>query len=137
MLYLLLHWFYLMVMKSIISINNLGKIYEGGFIALSQINLDIYEGEILAMLGPNGAGKTTLISIICGIANATSGSVSVNGNDIVADYRKTRSLIGLVPQELHTDAFETAALSNQLCKHKTSSSLLSPKAKPVSVSSPN
>ena len=94
-------------MNSIISIKDLGKTYAGGFNALCDINLDIYEGEILAMLGPNGAGKTTLISIICGITRASSGSVQVNGHDIVADYRKTRSLIGLVPQELHTDSFET------------------------------
>ncbi len=94
-------------MSTIISIGNLSKTYEGGFTALSEINLEIERGEILAMLGPNGAGKTTLISIVCGIVNATSGSVSVDGHDIVAEFRKTRSMIGLVPQELHTDAFES------------------------------
>ena len=93
-------------MNSIVSIKNLGKIYDGGFEALKNINLEIRRGEILALLGPNGAGKTTLISIICGIVNATSGTVTVDGKDIVTDYRATRSLIGLVPQELTTDAFE-------------------------------
>jgi ABC-2 type transport system ATP-binding protein len=94
-------------MQSIISITNLSKTYASGFQALKNINLDIRRGEIFALLGPNGAGKTTLISIICGIVNLSEGAVSVAGHDIVSDYRATRSLIGLVPQELTTDAFET------------------------------
>ena len=94
-------------MQSIISVSNLTKTYASGFKALKGINLDIQRGEIFALLGPNGAGKTTLISIICGIANLTDGKVMVGGHDINADYRAARSLIGLVPQELHTDAFES------------------------------
>ena len=94
-------------MSPIISVANLSKTYGSGFKALNGINLDIHRGEIFALLGPNGAGKTTLISIICGIANPTEGSVSVDGHDIIQSYRAARSLIGLVPQELHTDAFET------------------------------
>src|SRR3954466_9876078 len=94
-------------MPSIISIANLSKTYGSGFKALKNINLDIQRGEIFALLGPNGAGKTTLISIICGIANLSDGRVTVDGHDINADYRAARSLIGLVPQELHTDAFES------------------------------
>jgi len=94
-------------MQSIVSIVNLSKTYAGGYQALKDVSLDIAPGEILALLGPNGAGKTTLISIICGIVNASSGSVMVDGHDIVADYRKTRSLIGLVPQELTLGAFDT------------------------------
>lgn len=94
-------------MQSIVSIVNLSKTYAGGYQALKDVSLDIAAGEILALLGPNGAGKTTLISIICGIVNASSGSVTVAGHDIVADYRKTRSLIGLVPQELTLGAFDT------------------------------
>jgi ABC-2 type transport system ATP-binding protein len=94
-------------MHPIISINGLSKTYAGGFQALKAVDLDIHEGEILALLGPNGAGKTTLISIICGIVNPSTGTVSVGGYDIVRDYRQSRSLIGLVPQELTTDAFET------------------------------
>jgi ABC-2 type transport system ATP-binding protein len=94
-------------MSSIISVANLSKTYESGFKALKNVNLDINRGEIFALLGPNGAGKTTLISIICGIANISEGSVTVDGHDINNDYRAARSLIGLVPQELHTDAFET------------------------------
>jgi ABC-2 type transport system ATP-binding protein len=94
-------------MSSIISVANLSKTYGSGFKALKTINLEIGRGEIFALLGPNGAGKTTLISIICGIANPSEGRVTVGGEDIVASYRKARSLIGLVPQELHTDAFET------------------------------
>lgn len=94
-------------MEAIVSIRNLNKIYKGGHQALTDINLDIYPGEIIALLGPNGAGKTTLISTICGIAQPTSGQITVAGKDIVRDYRHTRSLIGLVPQELTTDAFET------------------------------
>jgi ABC-2 type transport system ATP-binding protein len=94
-------------MPSIISINNLSKTYASGFQALKTINLDIKRGEIFALLGPNGAGKTTLIGIVCGIVKASTGSVTVDGHDIVKDYRAARSLIGLVPQELTTDAFET------------------------------
>jgi ABC-2 type transport system ATP-binding protein len=94
-------------MSSIISVSNLSKTYGSGFKALNGINLEIRRGEIFALLGPNGAGKTTLISIICGIANPTSGSVVVDGHDIVKSYRAARAMIGLVPQELHTDAFET------------------------------
>jgi ABC-2 type transport system ATP-binding protein len=94
-------------MSSVISVSNLSKVYGSGFKALNDVNLDIKRGEIFALLGPNGAGKTTLISIICGIANPTSGSVSVGGHDIINDFRAARSLIGLVPQELHTDSFET------------------------------
>jgi len=94
-------------MPPIISVANLSKTYGSGFKALNNVNLEINRGEIFALLGPNGAGKTTLISIICGIANPSSGSVSVDGHDIIKSYRAARSLIGLVPQELHTDAFET------------------------------
>lgn len=94
-------------MSSIISINDLSKTYASGFQALKGINLDILRGEIFALLGPNGAGKTTLIGIVCGIVNPSSGAVRVDGHDIVRDYRAARSLIGLVPQELHTDAFES------------------------------
>ncbi|MDP4546229.1 MAG: ABC transporter ATP-binding protein [Marinobacter sp.] len=94
-------------MQPDISIKNLNKIYEGGFQALNDINLDIYPGEIFALLGPNGAGKTTLISIICGIVNKSSGHATAAGYDIVKEYRKAREAIGLVPQELNTDSFET------------------------------
>jgi ABC-2 type transport system ATP-binding protein len=94
-------------MQPIISITSLSKTYASGFRALKQVSLDIRPGEIFALLGPNGAGKTTLISIVCGIVNRSSGTVLVNGHDIVADYRAARSLIGLVPQELTTDAFES------------------------------
>src|SRR5450755_4098544 len=92
---------------SIVSISGLSKTYAGGFQALKRIDLEIRRGEIFALLGPNGAGKTTLISIICGIANPSQGRVSVDGHDIITSYRAARSLIGLVPQELHTDAFES------------------------------
>src|SRR5476649_1860882 len=92
---------------SIVSISGLSKTYAGGFQALKRIDLEIRRGEIFALLGPNGAGKTTLISIICGIVKASEGSVTADGHDIVRDYRAARSKIGLVPQELHTDAFET------------------------------
>jgi len=91
----------------IISISGVSKTYASGFQALKNIDLDIRRGEIFALLGPNGAGKTTLIGIVCGIVTASAGTVTVDGHDIVADYRAARSLIGLVPQELHTDAFET------------------------------
>jgi ABC-2 type transport system ATP-binding protein len=94
-------------MSSIICVSDLSKTYASGFKALKGINLDIQRGEIFALLGPNGAGKTTLISIICGIANPSTGSVTVEGNDIVTAYRAARAAIGLVPQELHTDSFET------------------------------
>jgi ABC-2 type transport system ATP-binding protein len=93
--------------EPIISIKNLQKQYAGGFRALKDINLDVRRGEIFALLGPNGAGKTTLISIVCGLVNPTSGSVTVDGGDIKRDYRRVRSLIGLVPQELTTDHFES------------------------------
>ena len=94
-------------MPPIITIDGLGKTYAGGFEALKGVDLTIERGEIFALLGPNGAGKTTLISILCGIVNATQGSVTVGGYDISRDYRETRSLIGLVPQELMTEMFET------------------------------
>lgn len=92
-------------MAAIVEIQNLKKTYEGGFEALKGITLDIKEGEILALLGPNGAGKTTLISTICGLANPTEGHVKVGGFDVVSGYRKTRSLIGLVPQEMSLEPF--------------------------------
>ena len=94
-------------MPSILSVKNVSKTYASGFSALKSIDLEIRKGEILALLGPNGAGKTTLISIICGIVTASSGSITVDGHDIVDDYRMSRAIIGLVPQELTTDAFET------------------------------
>src|SRR5688500_8925079 len=94
-------------MSPIISIRGLDKTYASGFQALKSVSLQIRKGEIFALLGPNGAGKTTLINIVCGIVTPTSGSVRVDGRDIVRDYRATRARIGLVPQELHTDMFET------------------------------
>ncbi len=94
-------------MPPVISIRNLGKTYASGLVALDDVNLDIERGEIFALLGPNGAGKTTLISVVCGIVTPSSGSVSADGHDIVRDYRRARSKIGLVPQELTTDAFES------------------------------
>jgi len=97
----------LFAMQPIISISNLSKTYANGFDALKNVSLDVRKGEIFALLGPNGAGKTTLINIVCGLVNPGTGSVKVGGYDILADYRKTRSLIGLVPQELSMDAFET------------------------------
>ncbi len=100
-------------MQPIVSVSDLSKIYVGGHQALSHVSLDISPGEILALLGPNGAGKTTLISIICGIVNASEGSVTVGGHDIRSGYRKTRSMIGLVPQELTLGAFDT--VWNTLC----------------------
>lgn len=93
-------------MQPIVSVTNLSKVYGNGHQALNSVNLDIADGEILALLGPNGAGKTTLISIICGIVNASAGSVTVNGRDIVSDYRITRGMIGLVPQELTLGTFD-------------------------------
>jgi ABC-2 type transport system ATP-binding protein len=95
------------LMQNIISVTNISKTYASGYQALKNVNLDIRRGEILALLGPNGAGKTTLISCICGILNISTGTVLVDGHDIVSGFRAARSLIGLVPQELHTDAFET------------------------------
>ena len=94
-------------MTAIISIEKLSKAYDSGFQALKEINLSINKGEIIALLGPNGAGKTTLISILCGIVNPSSGRVSIDGHDLIKDYRAARSMIGLVPQELTTDSFET------------------------------
>ena len=94
-------------MPPVISVSNLSKVYGSGFTALNDVSLDIERGEIFALLGPNGAGKTTLISTICGIANPTSGRITVGGHDVVRDFRAARAMIGLVPQELHTDSFET------------------------------
>ena len=94
-------------MQSIVSISNLTKTYASGLQALKRIDLEIRKGEIFALLGPNGAGKTTLISIVCGIVTPSTGVVLVNGRDIMRDYRESRAMIGLVPQELHTDMFET------------------------------
>ena len=94
-------------MQTIISVSGLSKTYDSRFEALKKVNLEIRRGEIFALLGPNGAGKTTLISIICGIVTASEGNVRVDGHDIVADYRAARAMIGLVPQELTTDAFES------------------------------
>src|SRR3989304_1396580 len=94
-------------MQAIISVTNLSKTYASGLRALKSINLDIRRGEIFALLGPNGAGKTTLIGTICGIVNPSEGTILVDGHDIVSGYRAARSLIGLVPQELTTDACET------------------------------
>ena len=93
--------------KTQISINNLSKVYDNGFKALNNVSLKVKQGEILAMLGPNGAGKTSLISIICGIVKSSSGTVTVDGFDIIKDYRETRSKIGMVPQELNLESFET------------------------------
>jgi ABC-2 type transport system ATP-binding protein len=98
---------HLLLMQSIISVSNLSKTYASGFQALKNVNLDIRHGEIFALLGPNGAGKTTLISIVCGIVTPSRGVVLADGHDILTDYRAARSKIGLVPQELTTDAFET------------------------------
>jgi len=93
--------------QSIITVTNLTKTYASGFQALKSVNLEIHRGEIFALLGPNGAGKTTLIGVVCGTVNPTSGSVTADGHDIIKDYRAARSKIGLVPQELSTDMFET------------------------------
>jgi ABC-2 type transport system ATP-binding protein len=93
-------------LKIIVSIKNLKKIYKNNLVAIKNLNLDIFEGEIIALLGPNGAGKTTLISTICGLSSITSGSIKVNNFDVVDDYRKTREIIGLVPQELALEPFE-------------------------------
>jgi len=94
-------------MQAILSIKNLNKTYVGGFQALKNVDLEINRGEIFALLGPNGAGKTTLINVVCGIVRPTSGSVLVNGHDAVSDFRATRSIIGLVPQELPVETFES------------------------------
>jgi ABC-2 type transport system ATP-binding protein len=94
-------------MTGIVSVQNVRKIYDGGFEALKGANLEIQEGEIIALLGPNGAGKTTLISTICGISSLTSGKITVDGMDIGTDYRKVRAMIGLVPQEIALEPFET------------------------------
>ena len=94
-------------MDPILTIREVSKTYASGLRALKSIDLDIRRGEIFALLGPNGAGKTTLIGIVCGIVNASTGSVVVDGHDIVADWRAARTIIGLVPQEISTDAFET------------------------------
>jgi len=94
-------------MQPIIAVKNLSKTYASGFKALKSIDLEIRRGEIFALLGPNGAGKTTLINIICGIVNASTGTVTIDGHDHARDYRAARALVGLVPQELHTDAFES------------------------------
>jgi ABC-2 type transport system ATP-binding protein len=98
---------YIAGMTALIAVRRLSKVYPNGFRALDNVDLEIEEGEILALLGPNGAGKTTLISIICGIVNPGDGQVTVAGHDVVKDYRASRELIGLVPQELTTDAFES------------------------------
>jgi ABC-2 type transport system ATP-binding protein len=94
-------------MRPIISVTDLSKTYASGFHALKRVNLEIRKGEIFALLGPNGAGKTTLINIICGIVKPSAGAIAVDGHDIITDYRAARAMIGLVPQELATDAFET------------------------------
>jgi len=103
-------------MQPIIAISNLTKTYATGFKALKCVNLQIRKGEIFALLGPNGAGKTTLISIICGIVTPTAGSVTIDGHDIVTDYRAARSLVGLVPQELTADMFETVLTTVSLSR---------------------
>ena len=95
-----------MTSDTLIKIDNVRKTYAGKFEALKGVNLEIKRGEILALLGPNGAGKTTLINAICGVVVPTSGSISVDGFDVIKDFRKTRSMIGLVPQELQLEAFE-------------------------------
>ncbi len=124
-------------MQPIVSISNLSKTYASGFQALKEVNLDIQPGEILALLGPNGAGKTTLISIICGIVNASSGSVTVGGHNIDTDYRITRSMIGLVPQELTLGAFEkvwnTVSFSRGLFGKKPNSDYLQKLLKDLSL----
>ena len=93
-------------MSAIVSVSNVRKVYDSGYEALKGVDLEIREGEILALLGPNGAGKTTLISLICGIARLTEGSITVAGHDVVTDYRQTREIIGLVPQEVRVEPFE-------------------------------
>src|ERR1700704_4109331 len=109
-------------MTAIISVSNVSKTYASGFQALKSVNLEIRSGEIFALLGPNGAGKTTLISIICGIVNPSSGVIRADGHDVIREYRAARAKIGLVPQELTTDAFETVwatvSFSRGLFGHK-------------------
>ena len=95
------------VADAIVRVRGVSKTYAGGFQALKNVTLDIRRGEIFALLGPNGAGKTTLISIICGMSNASAGTITADGHDTMRDYRAARATIGLVPQELHTDSFET------------------------------
>jgi ABC-2 type transport system ATP-binding protein len=97
--------------QAIVSVSGVSKTYAGGSIALKQVDLEIRRGEIFALLGPNGAGKTTLINIICGIVTPSEGTVVADGHDIIRDYRAARSKIGLVPQELHTDAFGALSTS--------------------------
>ncbi len=115
-------------MTAIVSINGLSKIYKGGHQALDDVSLSIDEGEIFALLGPNGAGKTTLISAICGIVSPTKGTVTVGGHDVIKDYRKSRALIGLVPQEISLEPFEkvrnTVALSRGLFGLKRNPALI-------------
>jgi ABC-2 type transport system ATP-binding protein len=115
-------------MQPIIAVSGLSKVYASGFNALKSVDLEIRPGEIFALLGPNGAGKTTLINIICCIVNASGGTVTVAGHDIIRDYRVTRAMIGLVPQELHTDAFEsviaTVKLSRGLFGKKSDTALV-------------
>ncbi len=94
-------------MSPILSVRSLNKTYAGGFVALKDVNLDVERGEIFALLGPNGAGKTTLINIVCGIVNPTAGTALVNGHDIVTEFRETRGIVGLVPQELPVETFES------------------------------
>ena len=99
-----------------ITINNLSKVYDNVFKALRDVNLEVKQGEILAMLGPNGAGKTSLISIICGIVTPSSGTVTIDNFDIIKDYRETRSRIGLVPQEFNLEYFETVFDNVSYCR---------------------
>ncbi len=94
-------------MTNIVSVKNVSKVYKNGYEALSGVNWDVREGEVMALLGPNGAGKTTLISMICGIVTPSTGSISVCGHDIISDFKETRSKIGLVPQELSVHSFES------------------------------
>src|SRR5258708_16247017 len=103
-------------MESIIWVSNLPKTYATGFHALKHVNLEIRRGEIFALLGPNGAGKTTLINIICGIVNRSAGDISVDGLDILRDFRAVRALIGLVPHELSTDASATLCVTTSLTR---------------------
>ena len=124
-------------MKPIIQITNLSKVYTGGFQALDNINLSINKAEIVALLGPNGAGKTTLISTICGIINASSGQVTVDCHDIISGFRHTRKVIGLVPQELTTDSFETVwdtvSFSRGLFGHKPNPAFIEKTLKDLSL----
>ena len=103
-------------MQPIIKVSGLSKVYANGFEALKGVDLEVRKGEILALLGPNGAGKTTLINIICGLVNPGEGKVEIDGHDIIRDYRKTRALIGLVPQELSVDAFESVRATDSFSR---------------------